>query len=101
VSILALDTAKAALEEGQLSSLDERLTIHQYRNSLSLLEFDYIFQNRDKSDSYAFNGLYPSHFRQIFNINPELKWFEASLVQGRWNHHFAKQINNYDLTQLS
>ena len=101
VSLLALKSTHAALEEGVLSSLDERLTIHQYRNSHALLEFDYIFQNRDKNDSYAFNGIYPSHFSQLFNVNPELEWFEASLVQGRWNHHFAKVINHFDLTQLS
>ena len=101
MSIFINHTTQAVLEEDQLSSLDERLTIHQYRNDLALLEFDYVFQNRDKNDSYAFNGIYPSHFRQLFNVNPELEWFEASLVQGRWNHYFTKLINNFDLTQLS
>jgi len=48
----------------------------------------------------AVDGAFPHHFDQLFLNNPELEWFDAGLVQGRWNEQLAKKINDFHNLQL-
>ena len=40
-----------------------------------------------------FSGLFPAQFSDLFDINPDLDWFEMHLSQGRWQERFGKMIN--------